>query len=102
MGAEINASFMAKQLRESLRIRTDALDGEIIRSAEACLLDLKRVGVSLTGEGEFGAFGYSGLRARAVELYLKWQFDFGGRGEIYRKNYETLRDALSMSGDYRE
>lgn len=102
MGAEVNASFMVNQLRESLRIKTNALDGEIIRSAEAGMHDLCRVGVSPIDEGEFGACGCSGLRARAVEFYVKWQFDFGGRGEIYRKNYEALRDALSMSGDFRE
>ena len=95
---------IAAQLKESMRISTDALDNELLRNAEMCLDDLERVGVRREDKngGRLSRLGYVGLREKAIELSVKWQFDFMGKGEMYRRNYEALRDALSMSEDYRE
>ena len=38
---------------------------------------------------------------KAVELYCKAQFDYLGKGEQFRENYERLRDAMSMAAEYR-
>ena len=38
---------------------------------------------------------------KAVELYCKAQFDYLGKGEQFLKNYEGLRDSMSMAEGYR-
>lgn len=84
----------AKTIRLSMRISHDKLDGDIQRNIDTCLLDLKRVGVDTAKESE--------LLDKACELYCKWQCDYMGKGEQHEKNYNALRDALSLSREYRE
>lgn len=79
-------------VRESMRIKHNSLDTEIQNNIDACLLDLERVGVN--------RYMNNGLIDKACELYCKWQFNYMGKGEQFEKNYEKLRDSLSLSGDY--
>jgi len=50
----------------------------------------------------FDADDCSAILKKAIENYVKWQYDFNGKGEDFRKNYERLRDALSLNEDYTE
>lgn len=84
---------MLAKIKESLRIKHSALDGDISDQMQACMGDLKRVGISKVSEGDF-------LVIQAVKLYIKWQFNFEGEADRYRRAYESMRDALSLSGDY--
>lgn len=84
---------MIKQdIKKSMRIQHDELDDEIQRNIDTALLDMSRVGVNVDKE--------SRLIDKACELYCKYQFNYGGKGEEYKANYEQLRDALSLAGDY--
>ena len=85
---------MLEEIKLSMRIFHDKLDTDIQRNVDACLLDLERVGVDSSLD--------SALRTRVCELFCKWQYDYAGKGEQYQKNYEALRDALSMAEGYKK
>lgn len=80
------------EVKKSMRINHNLLDDEIKRNIDTALLDMSRVGVSKEKDDN--------LVEKACELYCKAQYDYQGKGEQYMKNYESLRDGLSMAGDY--
>lgn len=84
---------MLDKIKMALRITHTALDDDIQRNIDACLLDMEMVGVNKSVVTE--------LSTKACELYCKWQYDYQGKGEQFQKNYEMLRNSLSMNGDYR-
>lgn len=86
-------SISTEDIRKSMRMSHDALDNEINRNIQACLHDLKRAGV----DGEKGG----PLIDKACELYCKWQQDYQGKADRYKRNYDELRDAMSLAGDYK-
>lgn len=79
------------EIRKNMRISHTSLDNEIKRNIDTCLLDMKRVGVNIKDDE---------LINKACELYCKAQFDYLGKGEQFQKNYEQLRDALSLTEGY--
>lgn len=85
---------MLNDIKVSMRITHDKLNSDIQRNIDACMLDLKRVGVCVDKP--------SGLLTKAAELYCKAEYDYLGKGERYKKNYEDLRNAMSMSGEYKD
>lgn len=86
-------SIPVEDIRKSLRISHDMLDTEIKHNIDACLLDLERVGVKKEQESQ--------LIVKACELYCKWQQDYQGKADQYKRNYEELRDAMSLTAAYR-
>lgn len=91
---------LLKQVKDSLRIKNEKLDNIIQSDIEAGALDLRRVGIqALTVKGELRE---DALLYKALELYVKAEEDFQGKGEQYRRSYEGLRDVLSLDGEYRE
>lgn len=101
---EYAKQHLISQMKRSLRISTDTLNDEIMYNIDACMDDLARLGIKKP-EPEGGNGGvrlYGGLPVKAIEIYLKWQYDFMGKGEQYRRNYEALCTALSMSEGYYE
>ena len=84
----------AEDVRKSMRISHERLDMEIQKIIVTCLSDLKRVGVDIRKDDV--------LLDKACELYCKAQFDYQGRAGEYQKNYEMLRDGMSLSGGYRD
>lgn len=85
---------MLEKIKTALRISHDELDGDLQNNIDACLLDLERVGI----EKDFK----TSLLLSAVELYCKWIYDYQGKGELFLKHYEKLRNALSLSEEYRK
>lgn len=83
---------MMDAIKKALRISHNMLDDDIQRNIDACLLDLERVGVDTSAQ--------DGLLIKACELYCKAEYDFAGKGELFKKNYEALRDALSVAGGH--
>lgn len=86
-------NLTVEDVKKSLRVSHDALDDEIERNFQTCLRDLSRVGVDPAID--------SPLIDKACDLYCKWQQDYQGKAEMYRGNYEQLRDSLSLSEEYR-
>lgn len=78
----------AEIMRKRLRISHDKTDDEIKDNIKAARLDMSRAGVSDSKDNS--------LTDKAIELYCKAQFDYCGKGDQFQKNYEKLRDGLSL------
>lgn len=83
---------MLDAIKTSMRITHNMLDDDIRRDIDACLADIGRVGV-IPVEGD-------ALIIKLCEMYCKGMRDYGGKGEQWLRNYERLRDALSMTEGY--
>lgn len=85
--------IQAEDIRKKMRIGHAHMNDDIQSNIDAARLDMSRVGV----DPEVN----NALTDKAVELYCKAQFDYLGRGEQFLKNYENLRDSMSMAEEYR-
>ena len=90
---------MLEKIKLSLRISHNMLDTDITNNIAACMLDLKRVGIS---EKYASNASEDALISKAAELYCKWQYNFNSKGEQFEKAYINLRDAISLCGTYTE
>ncbi|MBO5208488.1 MAG: hypothetical protein J6B68_03995 [Lachnospiraceae bacterium] len=95
---------MLEQIKLSMRISHHALDDVILADMEVAAHDLLRVGVNpyQLNQTEEKVIKEDALIYKAMELYVKAQVDFEGKGESYNSSYEKLRDSLALSGDYNE
>jgi len=85
---------MLEAVRLSLRLTNKTFDDEITNLITGCKLDLKLAGiVNYTDDDP--------LILRAVTLYAKGHFGFADVGEKYLQSYESLRNSLSLAGDYK-
>ena len=90
---------MLERIKKSLRLYHNMLDSDLSFNIDACMHDLQRVGVlpdiavNTTTDP---------LINKAAELYCKWQYDFGQKGDQYEKAYKSLRDAISLCKEYVE
>lgn len=87
---------MLAKIKLDLRIAHSAMDPDIQDNIDACSLDLERVGVVVSGGNELDP-----LILKAVKLYCRWQYNFENQGDRYMQAYKKLRNALSLSGNYR-
>lgn len=79
-------------MKDRLRLSSNDLDGDLTDNINACEAELRRVGIETDED--------SPLIAKAIELYIKWQWDYLGKGEKFEKNFCNLRDALSLCALY--
>lgn len=84
---------MIEKVKADLRISHDKLDLDITDNIEACKLDLKRVGIDIEKSDQ--------LMEKAIKLYCRWQYNFENQADRYMTAYKQLRNALSLSSDYR-
>ena len=89
----MNVKKLVVQIKEAMRIRHPALDDDIQRKIKAAVKDMEMRGVIIPEKSD-------DLVNAACELYCKAQYDHLGEGERFMKNYESLRDSMSLSGDY--
>lgn len=87
---------MLEMIKTGLRISHDKLDNDIQHNIDAALADLARVGVYIPADET----DYPELVKKATDLYVKWQYDYGGKGEEYRKHYESTRDSMATAEAY--
>lgn len=92
--------MLIDDIKTALRISHDKLDDDVNQHISACLADMKRLGIALPELVD--EVRDTPLLYVAVKLYCMAQYDFLGKGEQYKKDYEKLRDVLSLSGEYRE
>lgn len=88
---------MLEKIKLSMRIFHTALDADIQSNIEACMQELRRVGIH---ENIAKSDSEEALIFKAAEFYCKWQYDFQSKGEQWQKAFENLRDALSLCEDY--
>lgn len=90
---------MLQIVKVALRIKHNALDGEITDLIEAARHDLILSGVSkLKGNDDNDP-----LIKRAIIVYVKANFfPDNSTAERYQKSYEMLKQHLTLAGDYKE
>ena len=93
---------MLNQVKAALRIKTASVDDEVQWLIDACLADLRIVGIIIPEPPAKVIFPSVGdpLILRAVILYAKAHFGFSDNSEKYQKAYDYLKCALSLAGDY--
>lgn len=95
MGALAFADRLLPFGRSWIRKSSSTFDDEIRQTLAACFLDLRKVGVvKLSSEDP--------LIQQAAKLYLKAHFGYDSESEKWERAYASLRDSLSLSGDYTE
>ena len=83
-------------VRQALRIKSTALDNEIMVLIEACKVYMAMAGVSRIDEGD------PSFTAACIQ-YCKANFGQDSEGstrERWEKCYKALRDSMSMSREY--
>ena len=94
---------MLDKVKLALRLSGTALDGEVSDLINAAIADLRLVGINVPeNAGSSSETLGDPLFDRAIILYAKSEDNFGGEGDRYRKAYDYLKCALSLSGDHTE
>ncbi len=83
----------AEEIRKKMRISHAKMDNDINDNIKAARLDMSRAGINESKD--------DALTDKAIELYCKAQFDYLGKGEQFQKNYEKLRDSMTLTENYR-
>lgn len=97
------------QVKTAMRISHDLLDVTFESDIQTAALELYRSGVQPYVTDEEGKIVViDGQRQilddelihKAIELYVKAQNDYNGKGEQLQQAFQKLSDSLALSGDY--
>lgn len=93
---------MLEKIKQALDITSNDRDEDIEDCINACLFDMKRVGISVYGDCGCLKEGIETdpLIIQAVKFYCRAQFNYEDAAYRYKRSYDSLRDALSMCGEY--
>ena len=86
---------MFDKVKAALRVTSNVFDGEISGLIDACLSDLRLVGVHKATHSK----AVGPLIERAIILYAKANFGYLPDSEKYQKAYDYLKCRLSLAGD---
>ncbi len=92
---------MLDKVKLALRKTAAVFNDEVTDYINSACADLRLVGINVPEVGSFDTTG-DPLLDRAIILYAKSEDNFGGDGDRYRKAYDYLKCALSLSGDHTE
>jgi hypothetical protein len=81
------------EVKLALRVSSTAFDAEIESIIAACKRDLSMAGVKMILDGD-------PLIRQAIKLYAKANFGYDESSEKFTKAYESLKNSMSLSGDY--
>lgn len=82
-----------KKIKESIRIKNNALDNEISDEINACQLELGLAGVDKIDISD-------PLILETIKMYCKKNHNFEGKGELYEARYEKMKNGLALSKKY--
>lgn len=85
------------QVKKALRITHSALNDDIQFNINVCLLDLQRAGVDDTLCTDTTD---NVMIQKAIELYLKSEYNFNGQGERFKDAYDHFVMSLTLCSDY--
>lgn len=102
---------LLEQIKNSMRIRHTALDSQLLTDIDSGALELYRAGVLpyvLDEDGEIAVdddgnreIREDALLRKAIEFYCKMVESYQDDAPRWTTAFEKLRNALSLSGDYR-
>lgn len=85
---------MLASIKLALRIKSSAFDEEIIELIESSKIDLQVSGITKIKEDD-------PLIRQAIKTYCKANFGLDNKdSEKYQSSYESLKQHLSLCGDY--
>lgn len=85
---------MLEKIKQSLRIKNNAFNDEIMDLINACKKDLETAGVKNIDEED-------SLIIQAVKTYCKANYGLDNKdSEKYQASYEMQKQKLSLCGDY--
>ena len=84
---------MLESIKLALRIKGNAIDEDIKESIAAAKLDLKISGITKIDDTD-------PLIIQAIKTYCKAEFWDVKDSEKYKSSYESLKQHLSLCGDY--
>lgn len=87
------SSTILSDVKAAIRVKADSANDEIEDLIAACKKDLEIAGVYVQDESE-------SLVKQAVKLYCKAHYGYDDKTEKFQMAYESLRDAMALSGDY--
>lgn len=93
---------MLDKVKLALRKTAAVFNDEVADYINSAIADLRLVGISVPEVGLPDTTTGDPLLDRAIILYAKSEDNFGGEGDRYRKAYDYLKCALSLSGDHTE
>jgi hypothetical protein len=93
---------MLGKVKLALRKTAAVFNDEVADYINSAIADLRLVGISVPEVGSSDTTTGDPLLDRAIILYAKSEDNFGGEGDRYRKAYDYLKCALSLSGDHTE
>lgn len=93
---------MLDKVKLALRKTAAVFNDEVADYINSAIADLRLVGISVPEVGSSDNTTGDPLLDRAIILYAKSEDNFGGEGDRYRKAYDYLKCALSLSGDHTE
>lgn len=82
------------KLKKNIRVKSEDADEEIKDLVESCKKDMVRVGIYGNETDP--------LYRQAIRLYCKGNYGYDDNAERFQKAYESLRDSMSLSGDYKQ
>ena len=85
--------MMLDEVKQALRIKSAAFDGELTQLIEAAKMDLVISGIKQPDDGD-------ALIKRAVIVYCQANFGASADAERYQRSYELLKSHLALCGDY--
>jgi len=100
---------LLSQVKTAMRISHNQLDVTFESDIQTAALELYRSGVQPFKTNENGdIIVIDGERQilddelihKAIELYVKAQNDYNGKGEQLQQAFQKLSDSLALSGDY--
>lgn len=93
---------MLDKVKLALRKTAAVFNDEVADYINSAIADLRLAGISVPEVGSSDTTTGDPLLDRAIILYAKSEDNFGGEGDRYRKAYDYLKCALSLSGDHTE
>lgn len=91
---------MLETVKNALRVKTGAFDGEVAGLIAACFADLRRMGIAAPEDDMPDIKKIDPLILRAAILYAKANFGYSEDGERYQRAYDALVTSLCLAGDY--
>ena len=87
------ASEILNDVKAAIRVKADSANGEIEDLIDACKKELEISGVYIQDEKD-------GLAKQAIKLYCKAHYGYDEKSAQFQLAYESLRDAMALSGEY--
>lgn len=91
---EITAWYI-RTVKEAVRVKSSAADEEIRGLIQACIAEMRIAGVYVADLED-------AMVKQAVILYCKGYYGYDDKPEGFREAFGALRDAMALSGEYRE